>query len=151
MSEEVAEELPAALRGALAADGGALLEELQLLGQMPQVRLVPSSIFDRAKPAGSNAQLRGVVIKLRCCKKSLDAKCNDMEGEQACPDELDPNAQPAFMIVNSSEVRGVATLGRGPKAELQEILPAPLKGVPMVNTVGSLVVLARGVHQQLRW
>jgi hypothetical protein len=56
------------------------------------------------------------------------------------------------MIVNSiSEVRGVATLGRGPKAELQEILPAPLKGVPMVNTVGSLVVLARGVHQQLRW
>ena len=53
-------------------------------------------------------------------------------------DELDPNAQPAFMIVNSSEVRGVATLGRGPKAELQEILPAPLKGVPVVN-VGSLV------------
>ena len=43
------------------------------------------------------------------------------------------------MIVNSiSEVRGVATLGRGPKAELQEILPAPLKGVP-VNNVGSLV------------
>ena len=55
MSEEVAEELPAALRGALAADGEALLEELQLLEQMPQVRLVPSSIFDRAKPAGSNA------------------------------------------------------------------------------------------------
>ena len=88
MSEEVAEELPAALRGALAADGEALLEELQLLGQMPQVRLVPSSIFDRATPAGSTAQLRGLVIKLRCCKKPLDAKCNDKEGEQACPTHL---------------------------------------------------------------
>ena len=88
MSEEVAEALPAALRGALAADGEALLEELQLLGQMPQVRLVPSSIFDRATPAGSKAQQRGVVIKLRCCKKPLDAKCNDKEDEQACPTHL---------------------------------------------------------------
>ena len=32
MSEEVAEELPAALRGALAADGETLLKELQLPG-----------------------------------------------------------------------------------------------------------------------
>ena len=32
MSEEVAEELPAALRGALAADGEALLKELQQPG-----------------------------------------------------------------------------------------------------------------------
>ena len=32
MSEEVAEEQPAALRGALAADGEALLKELQLPG-----------------------------------------------------------------------------------------------------------------------
>ena len=48
-------------------------------------------------------------------------------------DDLDPNAQPAFMIINSSEVRGVATLGRGPKAELQEILPSPLQGVPVVS------------------
>ena len=37
------------------------------------------------------------------------------------------------MVVNSSEVRGVATLGRGAKAELQEILPAPLQGVPVVS------------------
>ena len=40
-----------------------------------------------------------------------------------------------FGVANSSEVRGVATLGRGPKAELQEILPAALQGVP-VATVG---------------
>ena len=32
MSEEVAEELPAVLRGALAADGETLLKELQLPG-----------------------------------------------------------------------------------------------------------------------
>ena len=37
------------------------------------------------------------------------------------------------MIVNSSEVRGVATLGRGAKADLQEILPAALQGVPVVS------------------
>ena len=37
------------------------------------------------------------------------------------------------MIVNSSEVRGVATLGRGAKAELQEILPPALKAVPVVR------------------
>jgi hypothetical protein len=37
------------------------------------------------------------------------------------------------MIVNSNEVRGVATLGRGAKAELQEIVPAPLQGVPVVS------------------
>ena len=82
MSEEVAEEQPAALRGALAADGEALWEELRLLAQMPQVRLIPGSIFDRATPAGSDAQKRGVQIKLRCCKKTLNKKCNDLKDEE---------------------------------------------------------------------
>ena len=81
MSEEFAEELPAALRGALAAGGEALLEELQLLGQMPQVRLARSSIFDRAQPPGSKAQLRGVQCKLRCCKQTINVKCNELQGE----------------------------------------------------------------------
>eukprot|EP00966_Prymnesium_polylepis_P277430 6410292-Prymnesium_polylepis.1 len=40
------------------------------------------------------------------------------------------------MIVNSNEVRGVATLGRGAKAELQEILPPALAGVPVVSSAG---------------
>ena len=88
MSEEFAEELPAALRGALAAGGEALLEELQLLGQMPQVRLARSSIFDRAQPPGSKAQLRGVQCKLRCCKQTINVKCNELQGEQACPTHL---------------------------------------------------------------
>jgi hypothetical protein len=48
-------------------------------------------------------------------------------------EDLNPNAQPAFMIVNSSEVRGVARLGCTAKAELQEILPAALQAVPVVN------------------
>ena len=51
-------------------------------------------------------------------------------------DELDPDAQPAFMIVNSSEVRGVATLGRAANAELQEIPPKVLKGVAVVSSSG---------------
>ena len=49
-------------------------------------------------------------------------------------DDLDPNAQPTFMIVNSSEVRGVANLAQGAKAELQEILPKALQGVPAVTS-----------------
>ena len=48
-------------------------------------------------------------------------------------DELDPNAQPAFMIVNSSEVRGVATLGREPRAQLQEILPPELEEAARIS------------------
>lgn len=47
----------------------------------------------------------------------------DWEPEEG---EVDTGAQPAYMIVNSSEVRGVATLGRGAAAELQEVWPASL-------------------------
>ena len=60
------------LCAALEAHGEQLVEELQLLGDMPQVRLVPSSVFDSAKPQGSKAQLRGVRCKLTCCKKEAD-------------------------------------------------------------------------------
>jgi len=42
MSEEVAEELPAALRGALAADGEALLKELQLPGSHHPLIIISS-------------------------------------------------------------------------------------------------------------
>ena len=65
------------------------MEELQLLGQMPQVRLARSSIFDRAQPPGSKAQLRGVQCKLRCCKQTINVKCNELQGEQACPTHLE--------------------------------------------------------------
>ena len=87
--EEPCEELPAALRAAIAADGERLLEQLRLLEQMPQVRLVPSSIFDRATPPGSNPQLRGVSCKLRCCKGGIDQKCNASTGENACPTHVE--------------------------------------------------------------
>ena len=65
----------------------------------------------------------------------LDADSSGLTFEDWEPsaEDLDPNAQPAFMIVNSSEVRGVATLGRGAKAELQEIVPAPLQEVPLLS------------------
>lgn len=45
------------------------------------------------------------------------------------PHELDPNAQPAHMIVNSSELRGVATRGHTASAEIQEIVPPALRAV----------------------
>ena len=69
----------------------------------------------------------------------MDADSSGLAFEDWDPsaEDLDPNAQPAFMIVNSSEVRGVARLGRGAKAELQEILPAPLQAVPVANEVVS--------------
>ena len=87
--EELPEELPEALRAAMAADGEQLVKELQLLAQMPQVRIMPSGVFDRAKPPGSVPQLRGVIVRLRCCNKPFDQKCNALEGEKACPSHVE--------------------------------------------------------------
>ena len=65
--------------------GEPLVEALRELEAMPQVRLVQASIFDRAKPLGSKAQARGIVVKLVCYKKPIDQKCNDLQGDAACP------------------------------------------------------------------
>jgi hypothetical protein len=88
---ELPEELPAAFTAAAEQDGQRLVEEMDLLEQMPQVRLTASSIFDRAKPPGSKAQQRGVIVTLRCCKKQLDQKCNEKDATDAtaCPTILD--------------------------------------------------------------
>ena len=85
------ERLPEVLRRAMALDGEALAEELSLLEAMPQVRLLPSGIFDRAKPVGSKAQLRGVLVALRCCGGQLDQKCNSYEDDNpnACPSHVE--------------------------------------------------------------
>ncbi|KAL3908010.1 MAG: hypothetical protein SGPRY_009963 [Prymnesium sp.] len=61
-----------------------LRQELELLSRMPQARLLPGSVFDRAMRQGSVAQLRGIVVKLRCCKKSFDQKCNELCMPYAC-------------------------------------------------------------------
>ena len=78
-------EAPQELVAALAAHGEALAAELRALDDMPQVKLTPASVFDRAKPPGSIAQQRGVICKLRCCGRQLDQKCNDLTGDAACP------------------------------------------------------------------
>jgi hypothetical protein len=87
---ELPEELPAVFTAAMEADGERLAEAMSRLEQMPQVRIVPSSLFDRAKPLGSVGQQRGVVVKLTCCKKPIDQKCNDY-------DATDPRHCPTFV------------------------------------------------------
>jgi hypothetical protein len=57
------EELPESLLVMLGAHGSQLVEELRLLEQMPQVhRLIERTLFDRALPSGSKAQLRGAIV-----------------------------------------------------------------------------------------
>ena len=82
-------EVPEAFAAALQAGGEQLVAELRLLDAMPQVKLTNSSVFDRAKPPGSNAQKRGVICALRCCGGQLDQKCNDKLGTDACPTHAD--------------------------------------------------------------
>jgi hypothetical protein len=86
-TEELPEELPAVFTAVTEEDLERLTLETAQLEQLVQVRLVPSSFFDRAKPPGSVAQQRGVSCKLRCCKRYIDQKCNDyMDGDpRACP------------------------------------------------------------------
>ena len=70
--------------------GEPLLEELEQLSAMPQVMLTAKSVFDRATPLGSRAQLRGVQFNLRCCPgQPLMRKCNDLTDERACPTVLE--------------------------------------------------------------
>ena len=74
------------LRAILDAHGSQLVEELCLLEQMPQVhRLTERTLFDRALPSGSKAQLRGAIVRVACCNKQVDQKCNDKADEMACP------------------------------------------------------------------
>lgn len=71
------------------ANAASLDEEMEKLKGMVQARVLPGSIFDRAMPPGSCAQQRGVVVKLRCCKKSIDQKCNDLNDGRACATQAD--------------------------------------------------------------
>lgn len=82
-------EAPQELLAALAAHGEALAAELRALDDMPQAKLTPASVFDRAKPPGSVAQQRGVICRLRCCGKPIDQKCNDRTGDAACPTHVE--------------------------------------------------------------
>jgi hypothetical protein len=82
-------EPPEELAAAVLQHGEALMNELQCLAELPQARLLPGSIFDTAKPLGTVPQLRGVVVRLRCCKKPFNVKCNGLEGEKACPSHVE--------------------------------------------------------------
>ena len=81
---------PAELEAIFAQHDEALLAELALLAEMPQVQLTDKSVYDRARPPGRTAQLRGVQFRLRCCSgPPLVKKCNDLTGDKACPTVLD--------------------------------------------------------------
>ena len=82
-------EAPQELVAALTAHGEALAAELRALDEMPQVKLMPASVFDRATPPGSVAQKRGVICRLLCCRKTLDQKCNELSGDAACPTHVE--------------------------------------------------------------
>ena len=56
-------EAPQELVAALTAHGEALAAELRALDEMPQVKLMPASVFDRARPPGAVAQQRGVICR----------------------------------------------------------------------------------------
>ena len=91
LDEEELESLPPTAAAAMAADGERLLEEVRLLEQMPQVRLLPKGIFDYAKPAGTVPRQRGIVVKLSCCKTTIDQKCNSLpdSNPKACPTHVE--------------------------------------------------------------
>ena len=82
-------EAPQELVAALAAHGEALAADVRALDDMPQVKLTPASVFDRAKLPGSIAQKRGIICKLRCCGCQLDQKCNELTGDAACPTHVE--------------------------------------------------------------
>ena len=70
---------------------------------------------------------QAITVKRWLHRLDEDASGLTFEDWEPGEGELDPNAQPAFTIVNSSEVRGVASLGRDARAQLQEILPLELE------------------------
>ena len=63
-SEPVPATFPAELEAIFAQHDEALLAELALLAEMPQVQLTDKSVYDRARPPGRTAQLRGVQFRL---------------------------------------------------------------------------------------
>ena len=138
--DEPREELPAALNAAMATNGERLMQQLMLLQQLPQVRLVPSSVFDRAKPPGSNPQLRGVSCKLRCCNKYIDQKCNALNGENACPTHVEAAEMLRTKVLEkhgSGEcmAKAQATLA----AEAEQAAGSSSSGAPVENAFAEML------------
>ena len=100
-----------------------------------------------------------IVVKRWLHRDDADASGLTFTDWQPTEGELDPNEQRAFLIVNSSELRGVATLGRAgdARAEISEIVPPALEAAARIGgmrrTRGAAmreVVREEGVLQQFR-
>ena len=59
-------------------------------------------------------------------------------------EDLDPDAPPAELIVNSSELRGVCSVGSQPCSELQKVLPPAFQRPGATWTRGAAVLEAEG-------
>ena len=74
------------------------------------------------------------------------AAAHGLEFEEWRPtaEDLDPDASPAEMIVNSSELRGVCSVGSEPRSELQKVLPPAFQGPVASRTRRAAVLEAEG-------
>ena len=136
---ELPEGLPAAFCAAIEADEERLVDAMAGLEQLPQVRIVPSSLFDRAKPPGSVAQQRGVGCKLWCCKKYIDQKCNEL-------DATNPNHCPSFveaaqlLRLKVQQKHGSSEcLAKAQEAMAAEAAEGSSSGAPSERTVAQLM------------
>ena len=129
------------MSAALEEHGEAFAAEMRALEEMPQVKLTPGSVFDRAQPPGSDARKRGVIIKLHCCGGQLDQKCNKL----ICP----PCTHRDKTVWVQQVVRDLGTGLAGRRIEAKEagkklaqMLMRPSKATPKPNE-GFLAIQAR--------
>ena len=88
-------------------------------------------------------RLPGVVVKVWLHRT---AAAHGLEFEEWRPtaEDLDPDAPPAELIVNSSELRGVCSVGSEPRSELQKVLPPAFQGPVASRTRRAAVLEAEG-------
>jgi hypothetical protein len=150
---ESPEELSEAFTAAIEEDGERLVEALELLEQMPQVRLLPNSVFDRARPPGSVAQQRGVIVKLRCCKKPFDQKCNEKDANDptSCPTHVE-----AALLLRAKVLKqhgSAQCLAKANEATAAEAAAGSSSAAPTERTVAALMAQQLAIqraHRELK-
>jgi hypothetical protein len=142
------------LAAALARHGDLLMNELERLAELPQARLLPGSVFDTAEPPGSVPQLRGVQVRLRCCKKPCNVKCNGLEGEKACHSHVDAaQALRAKILRDHSSPMCLEKAQLALTEEKAEAAVGSSTGAPAVQTIAQLManqLAIQRAHSELK-